>query len=214
MGEVPATNTPASSDEIRMALDLAWPELSPRARDYFHGLVLVETGNGKALKQWNVGNLSAGGFYSGSEKLVYPTYWRPPWFSGTGELHDRMIAGKAPSAFRAYSSLEQGVSAYVGLLRSRQYQALVVAADLDDVSGFVQALHDSGYSSDYGPKHVPTFSSIIRDIRGTYATHMQVATPQSSHLGASTVLMVGGVLLLTGAVFWGKIKPRNGSLSR
>lgn len=208
MVEVTASSTPASSDEIRLALDAAWSELSRSARDYFHALILVETNRGRSLKQWNVGNLSAGGFSNGVEKLSNSNYWRPPWFSEPGELHDRMLAGEVPSAFRAFDDLQTGVAAFVQVLRGERYRGLVSSAERDDPKAFVSALRDSGYSSGYGPAHVDTFRSIIGEIR---VTPMQAG---DGRWGVAVPLVIAGTLLLTGLVFWGTIKPRSRAITR
>src|SRR5512138_2275109 len=123
MSEVPRTKTPLSPSALAAAIDSeikAYPTLVP-ARDYIVALARVETGNGASLIANNFGNLSAGGFSKGVEKLYSGDYWRPPWFAdSTNALHKKMLDGQAPSAFRAYGSASAGVRAYLGLLASAQ----------------------------------------------------------------------------------------------
>ena len=163
---------------------------------------MVETANGKGIKNYNFGNLSAGGIYNGVEKIVYPTYWRPPWYADpSNPIYDRMQNGLAPSAFQAYGSPSEGMAAYVRLLKSRGYEPLVSAAAANDATTFVTALHDTGYSRDYGPGHVPTFELIVQRIRGSSpsATQMQVAS------GANPVqvaLAVGGLGAVGLTLYW------------
>lgn len=201
MAEVPRTATPISMAEARARLQQTWPELSSVELDYFQALVLVETGGGKSVIQHNFGNLSAGGFYNGVERLNFPTYWRPPWWDKPDDrTYDRMISGLAPSAFRAYASPEAGMAGYVSLLKSSGYGPLRAAASQDSVELFVNALRDTGYSKDYGPAHYGTFRSIIAKIRGTNATPGSVTKSTSN--GAIVPLVGGVVLLVASGVGW------------
>lgn len=199
MGEVPATNTPMSMPDVRALLAQTWADLTATELDYFEALIWVETGGGKSLKQQNFGNLSAGGFYSGSEHLNFPTYWRPPWYVDAGGLgaltatRDKMLAGQAPSAFRAYATPTAGMAGYVKLLAAARYAPLRAAAGQDSVESFVDALASTGYSKDYGSKHYATFRAILAQIR---ATNIPVSAPDiQGGLSSSAGVGAAGVIL-------------------
>src|SRR5512138_508504 len=213
MSEVPRTKTPLSPSARAAPMESAinaYPTLVP-ARDYIVALARVETGNGASLIANNFGNLSAGGFSKGVEKLYSGDYWRPPWFAdSTNALHKKMLDGQAPSAFRAYGSASAGVRAYLGLLASAHYQPLIVAAWRDDVDQWVQQLHDTGYSRDYGPKHVPTFRGILADIRGGSAPPSAPSAPSAPSVpsGAGALFAVLAVLLVAGSGAWFALSKR------
>jgi hypothetical protein len=88
--------------------------------------------------------------------------WRPPWFEPNqtnpklAALHDRMLAGEAPSAFRAYSTPAAGFADWARVLKAN-FASVLAAAQTGDPHAFVRALHDSGYSKDYSAAHFPTF---------------------------------------------------------
>jgi hypothetical protein len=63
-------------------------------------------------------------------------------------LHEEMKAGRAPSAFRAYASLDDGAKDYARFLSQPRYQSLMRAADQPDANLFRLALVES-YSKDY-----------------------------------------------------------------
>jgi len=85
----------------------------------------LETKGTTGMWRFNWGNLSAGGFADGVERLAWKgDVWRPPWFAPaegadarTLELHEKMLSGTAPSAFRAYEGHRQGAQGYVTLLQ-------------------------------------------------------------------------------------------------
>jgi len=169
--EVPATRAPLAARDVALALDAAFraagAAMPIQAIELFTVLTQVETGGHATCN--NVGNLSAGGFYNGAEHINYPTYWRPPWYSVSTDnakllaLHDRMLKGTAPSAFRAYQTVEAGIADFVGLI-VRKFGNLVDAARSGDVHEFRLAL-DTGYSPDYTEAHERTFTSLVNAYR-------------------------------------------------
>lgn len=127
-------------------------------------LVWVETGRGKSTRRSNVGNLMARGFRNGSEYSVWDgDYWRPEWFADESHrLHAKMLAGGAPSAFRSYSTLVDGMHDFVSLLKRKP--SLVSAANRGDVREFVEVLA-STYSPDYNASHENTFLLLSDEFR-------------------------------------------------
>jgi hypothetical protein len=155
MNVVPRRNTPLSPSAIVDAVRDAWIGLAGSAPSSdvlraLSALVLIETARGKSVQNNNLGNLSAGSSYGGN-------VWRPPWFDFDGgtnitdrnlHLHEEMLAGRAPSAFRAYSSPAEGARDFVRLLRGTSYQNVVSAAESGSADAFRRALAER-YSKDY-----------------------------------------------------------------
>lgn len=144
MPEVPRQLTPATPEELRASVDAAAFDLPVETRDRMLAQLLIESGRGASLVQHNAGNLIA-------TDEAAQLFWRPSWFtlSETSSerdrrLHAEMLKGLQPRAFRAYSNREQGVQAYVGLLR-RRHPTLLDAATPE---AYVQAWRDSGYTPD------------------------------------------------------------------
>lgn len=183
MRVVPMLSTPISAEHARDALSQAMPGIDRDSASLLLALIWVETGRGKLINN-NAGNLSAGSSYPGA-------VWRPPWFDRTdtphlADLHARMLAGTAPSAFRAYDSAPEGVADFVAVLKSRFPSVLAAARD-GSPADFVRALHDSGYSPDYTLAHVPTFTSLR-------AEFMPLLTHLPGSAGAGAGAGIGGAL--------------------
>jgi len=157
MHVVPAVSTPISAEHARDALLAASPGLDRESAALLLALIWVETGRGN-LQNWNVGNITANDAWPGGA-------WRPPWFAPNqtsphlAELHERMLRGQAPSAFRAYDSAPEGFRDFIAQLR-HTFPTVLEAARTGNPATFVQALHDSNYSRDYTFAHVPTFAQL------------------------------------------------------
>ena len=217
MAEVPATATPVTLDTAAYALLTAARaqglSLTRVGALLFLALVWVETGRGKSTIQHNVGNVMARGYRTnGVEYSVWSgDYWRPAWFNDTSSAtYQRMLNGQAPSAFRAYDSLVDGMADYVAVLFGKS--GLVQAANSGDVSAFVDVLSRT-YSPDYGPSHVKTFTSLVNDFdaQGIYLELGQAApsvqttatsTPASKRSsGGGLGLLVGGAVAVVVALY-------------
>lgn len=148
MNVVPMQTTPISQLQAVNGLLAVMPELSRESASLLLALIWIETGAGKSLQNNNVGNISAGSSYTGSA-------WRPPWFpepapdasARTRHLHEEMLAGRAPSAFRAYPSLVEGFQDYKAQLL-RSFPEVIRAAETGDAHTFTTALGQK-YSKDY-----------------------------------------------------------------
>jgi len=108
----------------------------------------------------NVGNLSAAGFVNGAEVSRWPgKAWRPPWFDAPAPgsrweaLHGVMLAGKEPSAFRAYDDLSAGFADWLSLL-GNHYPGLLEAAGRGDVDRFAELYRSLGYCPNCKPADV------------------------------------------------------------
>lgn len=164
-------------------------------------LVWVETGRGSAVVRHNVGNLMAKGYRADgvTEYSVWSgDYWRPEWFADASHrLHQRMLDGQAPSAFRAYERLVDGMRDFVQLVNSKPM--LISSANSGSVSGFVDALKAS-YSPDYKDEHRKTFNSLASEFRSAGLFDELPEPPRKSGGGLLWGLLIaaatGGLWLL------------------
>src|SRR5512139_950637 len=109
--EVPATATPVSEYEASVYLVVGLTQAlqdapSEQVAVYSMALAWIETARGRSLIQNNPGNITTTAGAAGS-------YWRPPWYPEVhaakyNGLHAAMLAGTAPSAFRAYPDPQSG----------------------------------------------------------------------------------------------------------
>jgi hypothetical protein len=196
--------TPLTLPVARAALHAAAPEWSDTVLDYVMALLWNETGRGSSCIGRNWGNLACAGFVDGVESAWWAhKYWRPEWFESPpearwAELHEKMLAGEAPSAFRYYDTHEAGAAGYVSLLKSSRYKGLIAAAEADSPEQFVAVLASAGYSKDYGAAHIPTFRSLVAEMRAARGAGL-VAPSRARDDGASVAVVVGVGLSLTAA---------------
>lgn len=168
MAEVSALVTPITSETAAFALLEAARsnalELTRPGALLLLALVWVETGRGKSTRRSNVGNLMARGYRNGSEYSVWNgDYWRPEWFADESHrLHATMLAGEAPSAFRAYTTLVDGMADFVALLKRKP--SVLSTANRGDVRAFVEALAAT-YSPNYTAAHENTFLLLSDEFR-------------------------------------------------
>ena len=208
---VPAVSTPITAEQAKVALVAALPGIDRETGTLLLALVWIETARGH-LMNWNAGNISAGAQWPGNA-------WRPPWFELTAEtllhpnlvaLHEKMLHGQAPSAFRAYGSLLEGFQDFAHVLQ-HQFQSVLAAAKTGDARTFVTALHDSGYSRDYSPAHVPTIAALQSELGAQFEgfpTARQVANTAPSFLANITLDV--GIAVVAGLIIsaHNKRKPR------
>jgi hypothetical protein len=201
--EVPSTVTPVSLEEARASLSVVIPaDWAGNVLLYVLALLWVECKRGQAVIQHNFGNLAAGGYSKGVDVAWWTgAHWRPGWYESPpteryAALHEKMLRGEAPSAFRAYQTREKGVAGFVGLLRDARFRGVIQAARNDDPEAFVQALHDSGYSKDYGAAHVPTFRSLVAELRGSDPGVAPGPKPGETGSGLLVAAAVAGVAVL------------------
>jgi hypothetical protein len=203
MQVVPAVPTPITAEQARVALVAAMPGIDRETGALLLALVWIETARGH-LMNFNAGNITASDKWPGNA-------WRPPWFELSDaassphllELHEKMLHGKAPSAFRAYGSQLEGFEDFARVLKA-QFPSVLAAAATGDARAFVQALHDSGYSRDYSPAHVPNMTSLQAELGQQFAGFPSAAQVSNAgpHLLASAafdigIAVVAGVILST-----------------
>lgn len=149
---VDAKRTPIEQADAAFELLEAFPNVDRETAAMLLSLVWIETAQGRSVIQHNPGNLTASDRYPGLA-------WRPPWFEvdesdepRMHRLHQLMLEGKAPKAFRAYRTLKDGFADFVRLLSTRPYAPLLSEARTGDVSRFRAELARR-YSADYTPAH-------------------------------------------------------------
>jgi hypothetical protein len=139
--------------------------------------IWLETGRGLSCNNWNVGNLAGS---SGD-------YWRPPWFTVDAnssakmvKLHADMLAGRQPSAFRAYSDLNAGMADYVRLILTSRYAPFLNAARQNDATAMARAITTTGYTVDAPPNLDQSLASLEADFlsRGLFETRPLVECSQ------------------------------------
>lgn len=136
--EVPRLATPLTQSETAQIFLPAFQSVFGRDPSFEEGSLLLallwnENARGRSIIQYNWGNLSSSGHADA-------TFWRPPWYFEPGTLHDRMLAGGAPSAFRAFPSHEAGAHAWLDLLNEPRYSNVIEAAQSGDSEKFAQAV--------------------------------------------------------------------------
>ena len=152
---VPRERTPATAEEIVPVLAASLEARgTPPTQELLGGLmsqIWIETGRGDSLFNNGVGNVSASKSYPG---LII----RPPWYDAESiaarqdgptktrylKLHQDMLNGKAPRAFRAYETLREGMDDYVDKLHTR-FPTVLAAAKTGDARALAQAIYDSYY---------------------------------------------------------------------
>lgn len=186
---VPAVVTPISAEHARDALAAAMPGIDRESASLLLSLIWVETARGHMMN-WNAGNITASAAWAGDA-------WRPPWFAPSEDprlaaLHERMLAGTAPSAFRAYNSATEGFADFAHVLQ-RQFASVLEAARSGNPAAFVQALHDSGYSRDYTLAHVPTFAQ-LRELFAPLVAHFPAGAVAGGVAGVALLVVAGLVV--------------------
>jgi hypothetical protein len=151
--EVQRQSTPTTPEQLKQILLSIDDTFSPEAADLFVKHIQFENGaNFKSILNNNIGNLTA------NPNRWQGNYWRPPWYNpGPNaskrdlDLNAKMKAGKAPVAFRAYNSLEDGVKAYVDMVK-KTFPSVDKALRSANALAMAEALKTSGYCPDCDPK--------------------------------------------------------------
>jgi hypothetical protein len=164
---VPAVPTPLDASTAAAHLR-QWRETDGASGPLFLALVFIETGAGRKTRNYNPGNVTA------DDRHYNGDAFRPDWFEvgpdsspRIKELHDRMLAGQAPKAFRAYADLKAGFSDLLEQLR-RNFKSVIDAAQSGNARNFVDALSER-YSKDYSPAHYAAFEQLQRKFKPLFA---------------------------------------------
>lgn len=210
MGEVAMRTTPLTRALMVPYFLEAWQAAtggmpSRSLAELLLALLYVETANGASLQNFNWGNLSANPATGGD-------YWRPPWFdleriaaiedpakrARMESLHAQMLAKKAPEAFRAYGSHEQGAASFVALLLRPKMQPLLAAAETGDAVRFAHAVHSTAYCPDEACKNAgPTYDRVRAEMRAANILPGGAVPATTTGAGSSSKKSSGGAVLVT-----------------
>jgi hypothetical protein len=216
MNVVPRVTTPLAAADAASVVVRAYRELfgqdpTKRALVSMLSLVWIETARGTSVKNNNLGNISAGESFPGDA-------WRPPWFDFDGgtaitdqniKLHERMLRGEAPKAFRAYATREAGALDFVRQLRG-SFPEVLAAAELGDPDAFREALAVK-YSHDYNDRRATAtlasfFEEFSRRIVDPPGDELVRPDPEGGgHL--VPVLVALTIAGTAGALFWLTLNP-------
>jgi hypothetical protein len=140
MGEVAATKTPCTAQQLVNALCAIWPsELGGTGPSLATACVLasqwaIETAEGADCIQWNVGNFK----WNESPASPYCQFSTDEYVNGVKTTIHPPTPG---CQFMAYASLEDGVRSWLHDLYARWTLAWTAACN-GDPQGFAQGLHD------------------------------------------------------------------------
>lgn len=144
--QVPKTNTPVSDSEMAQAIVTVWTRMfgATPSRDQVNLIMAqnaIETGpNRQSMHNYNVGNIIVG---TSDNDYFLGGDWM---YTDKSETTKKTIT----QHFRAYPTLEAGVTDYLKLLSSSKRYATAWKHIMDfNVREYSKALHDAGY---YGAK--------------------------------------------------------------
>lgn len=136
MNIVDRYKTPASEEQMKFALGR---HFSGNRLAFTLAQTYLETAKWQSIYNYNVGNISASESFSGQA-------YRPHWYTvdanssaNLRELHEAMLQGKVPTAFRSYGSLREGVDAYALMMKQR-FPEILTAADSGDPQQVADAI--------------------------------------------------------------------------
>jgi len=151
MSEVARIRTPISvtqaAQELVAALVALGEKPSRQEAELLLSQIWLETSRGNSCDNHNPGNISATPKWTGS-------FFRPAWFTVDATsshnlqvLHEAMLKGRAPNAFRSYQTFQAGFEDYVRMLFVA-FPSIIRAARRDDALALSQAIRSSGYNPD------------------------------------------------------------------
>jgi hypothetical protein len=153
------TRTPVSPQELANALVALWPSEvggSPSLKTIAVLLAqwALETGEGKSMVAYNIGNIKAYDTKAGDY-----TY-----FDTTENVNGKTVhlkAGEPGTRFRAFSSLPEGAQFYLRGMKSHWTKAWPYALS-GDPEGFAQGLYDQHYYTGIGDHPVEAYAKGLR----------------------------------------------------
>lgn len=202
MSQVPAATTPASAltaaSSLLKALRAVGLDMSRQGARLMLAQLWFETGRGEKLRANSPGNLMARMFKGGKEVSVWDgDYWRPEWFDDeTHPTHALMLAGKEPSAFRAYPTLDAGIADYVKLISRKA--VLLDAFKSGSPSSVASAIVSSGYCPACPSSMSKTLSSLADGFKAQNFFNSLPDVPPR----AGTGLLWAGVMGATAFIFF------------
>lgn len=210
--EVPRTPTPLEPAETAQKFLEAWEEVfggrpNRSQAEWLLSLLWNENRSGEAIIQHNWGNLSTKNFQA--------AYWRPPWFrledieamqeparSRHLAIHQRMLEGKEPEAFRAFSDHETGARVWLERLRER-FPTILEASLENSAVAMQDAIFESGYCASPACRtNAPRYQQLRDEIRALGLFQKLRSAGRSSSGTGLGLLFGAGALFLAWGLAW------------
>ena len=176
MAQLTATRTPLNAQDVASTIAAVWPSViggtpTQDAITMLTTQVNVETGWTSAWN-FNVGNIAGTG---GDYVMLHSSdgTYRP---------------------YRAFGSLQDGVTAYLGLLKTRYSDALA-SASAGDLDGFAANLKARGYYQEPESQYVAAMQARYGSVAKSLGTAVPAPINSSSPWTSALVAVVGGVAL-------------------
>lgn len=184
--------TPVTAAQALDSTKRLWPAVfgeqpSNQALALVLALEWILTGQGQRTFNWDIGNVTAGAQWPNDA-------YRPPWFDYDGgtnvtdrnvQLHQSMLKGQAPAAYRSYTSLDQGTTDFLRTLRKNN-GAIVVAAATGNADTFRKQLAALLLPDFSNPQTIDT----LEQFRDQFLPLLGEAVPKSDP-GPSPALSIG-----------------------
>lgn len=200
MNIVQRVPTPVTDTEALRIMSQDWPSVfseapTPNALSLVLALVWIETARGTRCFNNNLFNISAGDQWPNDA-------WRPPWFDFDGgtnvtqrniQLHELMLKGKAPKAFRSYTSLDAGALDGLRMLKA-QYPDVVTAAKTGSADKFriaLSAMFSKDYSNPDAASTLATFQNQFLAAMGEPPRQPEPVTSPGIGRGVGIALALG-----------------------
>ena len=176
--QVPKTNTPVSDAQMAQAITNVWQRLfgtAPSKEQVYMIMAqnAIETGGKReSMHNYNVGNIIVGttdhDYFLGGDWM----------YTDKTETTKKTITQK----FRAYNSLEDGVTDYLKLLSgSKRYATAWEHIKHPDIRAYSKALHDAGY---YGAKEEVYTKGLLAQFNRFNKGNSYSASPDQGGRGA------------------------------
>lgn len=199
MPEVPAISRSVTDAQLRAAVDRLAPDISRQQRAHLLALIVLETA--RRPRNWNLGNLAASQSYQQDPSNLF---WRPPWYEVNEDsserdlrLHQMMLDGLEPSAFRAYPDLDAGLRALLKLLRSGRYDRLWHARGPRQ---WLEAQRETGYTPALDVNStLPGFTSLVQHFGGSASR----GVGESYNVGGLDISATPAAMALLGLLGYG-----------
>ncbi len=172
MGEVTRVKTPYTKEQLaetlRDEIEAKFPgAVNQDLMAMITAQIWIETSSGDKLFNNNPGNL-----IRSNPKPTSPGFWyRPTWWTDTSsKLHAKAHASPptAPQAFRAYMTLNDGMSDYLDLLNEPRFEGLIRAGRNGNPTQYGDAIKVSGYAPDWGPANTRTLTGLYELAKGEF----------------------------------------------
>lgn len=188
MPEVPRQKTLVYPEEVAKEISRNVPGISDQSIAIFLAQWSVETAGGDAMYNFNVGNLAS---FSDADSFFSLD-------TGTkGILRADGVMGQGIMHFRSYSSLAEGVTSYLNLLKNH-YSAAWSSAMKEDVESFVSGILAGGYiGSNYTQQEATNLRTAIKAQYARFAKWLgatpKFISPSSAYKWPILVGVVGGL---------------------